>query len=78
MWYGLTFLQSPQQANFLFWQEFDLTRDLLQARGSMAKLESDPQAWALAQGIAANPLYNTPAGYGMALLESEWLLENVV
>jgi hypothetical protein len=74
MWFGLAFLQSPQQANFLFWQEFDLTQDLFQARGSMSKLENDPQAWALAQDIAANPLYNTPAGYGMALLEGEWLL----
>jgi hypothetical protein len=78
MWYGLAFLQSPQQANFLFWQDFNLTRDLFQAQGSMAKLENDPQAWALAQDIAANPPYNTPVGYGMALLESEWLLANMV
>jgi hypothetical protein len=78
MWYGLAFLQSPQQANLLFWQEFNLTRDLFQARGSMAQLENSPQAWGLAHEIAANPLYNTPVGYGMALLESEWLLASAV
>jgi len=74
MWYSLAFLQSPQQANLLFWQEFNLTQDLFQAQGSMALLESNPHAWGLAHEIAANPLYNTPVGYGMSLLEGEWLL----
>ena len=71
-------MNPPQQANLLFWQEFNLTRDLFQAQGSMALLESNPQAWGLAHDIAANPLYNTPVGYGMALLESEWLLASAV
>jgi hypothetical protein len=73
-WFALAYLQSPQQATQLVWQEFGLMQEFLNTGGPGFLLDRDPKAWGLSHDIIANPVYTTLVGYGLALVESEWLL----
>jgi hypothetical protein len=65
-WYGAAAQGSNAQATLLYQQEWTFFTEL--ALGAV------PQALATASEIAANPLYNTGYGFGMAIVEGELFL----
>jgi hypothetical protein len=67
--FAAQWLESPQQASLLLLQEAEVVTDL--ALGMTA------QAQEAAQALAANPLYATPQGYLLGLLEGALLLGGV-
>jgi hypothetical protein len=76
-WFALSYLESPRQAVQLFWQEANLTFDLLLARGNVGQFEGNAPSWYLTYQVANNPLYATLPGYVMGLVECEALLASV-
>jgi hypothetical protein len=77
-WLAFVYLQSPQQTSQLFWTEIHLMQGFILDRGSFYILETDPRTVDQALSLVANPLYNTLPGYGVGLLESEWILVSVL
>jgi hypothetical protein len=77
-WFAYAYLQSPQQAVQLFWNEVSLMETFIRDFPSYFTRETDPPTVYQGLNLIANPLYNTLAGYGMGLLESELILVSVV
>lgn len=79
IWFAFAYLQSPQPAVQLFWNEISLMQNFLfRDGGSFYNLDRDQGTVDQALNLIANPLYNTLPGYGMGLLESELILVSVL